>query len=302
MKKLSLMFLILISVLCYAQDLQPIPELSRRVTDLTSTLMTWEVDTLEKMLYEFEKEKGSQIVLLIIPTTNPEVIEEYSIRVAEKWKIGREEIDDGVIFIVAINDRSLRIEVGYGLEGILPDATAKYIIDNYILPNFRNGNYYIGIETGIELIISTIKEEPLPAPQIDESEYENYDFEVFNVPLFVILLTIFMLIGIVSPFILGQIWGRISSTLVAITVGLIFFDIFIGFILGFVNLFMSIFSLPVKANYSGSSYHSSSSTNDYSSNYSSSSYSDSSSSSGSDYSSFSGGGGSFGGGGASGSW
>ena len=114
--------------LASAQGLLPIPKLEARVTDLTGTLTAEQQSALEEKLAAVEARKGAQIVVLIVPTTHPEEIEQYSIRVVEQWKIGRAKVDDGVMLIVAKNDRRVRIEVGYGLEGALPDATANRII------------------------------------------------------------------------------------------------------------------------------------------------------------------------------
>ncbi|MGR8952832.1 MAG: TPM domain-containing protein, partial [Gammaproteobacteria bacterium] len=114
--------------------LVPLPDLSRRVTDLTATLNAAQRQALEAKLAAFEGRKGSQIAVLIVPTTQPEDIAQFGIRVADAWKIGREKVDDGVILIVARNDRRLRLEVGYGLEGAIPDAVAKRVIAEIITP------------------------------------------------------------------------------------------------------------------------------------------------------------------------
>src|SRR5688572_28329893 len=110
----------------------PVPALTARVTDLTTTLSAQQRAALEERLAAFEARKGSQIAVLIVPTTAPETIEQYAIRVAEQWKVGRKGIDDGAILLVALKDRALRIEVGYGLEGVLPDAVAKRIVEEVI--------------------------------------------------------------------------------------------------------------------------------------------------------------------------
>lgn len=139
-----------------------VPSLKSHVTDLTETLSSMEISRLEQQLTDFEAKKGSQIALLIIPTTQPETIEQYSIRVAEVWKLGRKGIDDGVLLLVAKNDRTLRIETGYGLEGVLPDALARHIIDEIIVPKFRQGHFFGGLQAGVEQIISIIEGETLP--------------------------------------------------------------------------------------------------------------------------------------------
>src|SRR5574340_907947 len=124
-----------------------VPPLKSRVTDLTGTLSANEAVQLEQKLAAFEEKKGSQIAVLIVPTTQPETIEQYAIRVAEAWKLGRKGVDDGVLLLIAKNDRTLRIEVGYGLEGVLPDAIAKRIIDELIVPAFRQGDFAAGLRT-----------------------------------------------------------------------------------------------------------------------------------------------------------
>lgn len=141
-----------------------VPALKSRVTDLTGTLSAPQKTTIEQRLKAFEASKGSQIAVLIVPTTEPEAIEQYSIRVVDKWKLGREDVDDGALLLVAKDDRTMRIEVGYGLEGALTDATSKRIIAEIITPYFMNGDYFGGIQAGLRAMMKVIKGEPLPAP------------------------------------------------------------------------------------------------------------------------------------------
>lgn len=141
-----------------------VPPLKGRVTDLTGTLTKEQATSLEQMLQSFEARKGSQIAVLMVPTAEPETIEQYALRVAEQWKIGRKNVDDGAILVVAKNDRALRIEVGYGLEGALNDATANRIIREVIVPRFREGDFYGGINAGVDRMIRVIDGEPLPEP------------------------------------------------------------------------------------------------------------------------------------------
>ncbi|MET0152354.1 MAG: YgcG family protein [Candidatus Binatia bacterium] len=143
----------------------PVPALSGRVTDLTATLDSSAQASLENRLRAFELKRGSQIAVLIVPTTEPETIEQYSMRVAEAWKLGRKGVDDGAILLVATKDRTMRIEVGYGLEGVLNDATCKRIISEIITPEFRRGNFATGIEAGIDQMIRVIEGEALPTPE-----------------------------------------------------------------------------------------------------------------------------------------
>ncbi|MFZ5556005.1 MAG: TPM domain-containing protein [Pseudomonadota bacterium] len=143
----------------------PVPPLEARVTDLTGTLSAGQIRSLESRLAAFEAKKGSQVAVLLVPTTRPETIEQYSIRVADAWKLGRRGVDDGVLLLVAKNDRALRIEVGYGLEGALPDATARRIVSEIIVPRLREGDFYGGISAGVDRIIGVIEGEPLPPPK-----------------------------------------------------------------------------------------------------------------------------------------
>jgi uncharacterized protein len=147
-----------------AQNLQPVPPFEAHVTDLTGTLTAGQQAELDQKLAAFEQRKGSQVALLIVATTAPEAIEQYSIRVAAAWKLGRAKPDDGVLLLVALQDRALRIEVGYGLEGALPDAIARRIVDDTIKPLFRQGNVYAGVDAGLQQIMSVVDGEALPPP------------------------------------------------------------------------------------------------------------------------------------------
>jgi uncharacterized protein len=158
------LILLVASGLAIAQGLTAIPPLEARVTDLTGTLTAEQQASLEEKLQAFEARKGSQVAVLIVPTTKPEELEQYSIRVVEAWKLGRKNVDDGVLLIVAKNDRRMRIEVGRGLEGALPDITANRITDDTIAPLFKQGDFYGGISAGVEQIVRVIDGEPLPEP------------------------------------------------------------------------------------------------------------------------------------------
>ncbi|MBB4364080.1 uncharacterized protein GGD65_005134 [Bradyrhizobium sp. CIR18] len=271
-----------------------IPELTGRVVDQTGTLSSSNVAALSQRLRDFETRKGSQIAVLIVPTTQPETIEQFSIRVAEAWKIGRKKVDDGAILVVAKNDRHLRIEVGYGLEGALTDVTSRRIIDEIITPKFRAGDFGGGISDGVDRMIRVIDGEPLPVPSPTVSFGHLDDLA----PVFIV--TLFASIGVGGFFramlgrllgslvtggiIAGLTWLILGSFALAIAVGVL------GFIIGFVaDLFSAI--MPATGRSRGGSWSSGSSSGGWSSGSSSS-----------DSGSFSGGGGSFGGGGASGSW
>ena len=143
-----------------------VPALTGRVVDRTATLTPDQIASLDQTLKAFEQRKGTQIAVLIVPTTEPESIEQFSIRVAEAWKIGRKKIDDGALLVVAKNDRRLRIEVGYGLEGALTDVTAKRIIDEIITPKFRSGDFAGGVSDGVARMIAVADGEAPPPPKL----------------------------------------------------------------------------------------------------------------------------------------
>lgn len=150
--------------LATAQEVQ-VPPLSGRVVDAAGVLDATQKRALESKLEAFELRKGTQIVVLIIDSTVPEPIESFGIRVAETWKVGRKGVDDGLLIIVASGDRAMRIEVGYGLEGVIPDATAKRLIEEVFIPGFRAGDINQGLSAGLDRVMALIDGEPLPPPK-----------------------------------------------------------------------------------------------------------------------------------------
>jgi uncharacterized protein len=273
-----------------------VPALVGRVVDTTNTLSKSDIEKLNQRIRDFEGRKGSQIAVLIVPTTQPETIEQYSIRAAETWKIGRRKIDDGALLVIAKSDRKLRIEVGYGLEGALTDVTARRIIDEVITPHFRTGDFAGGIAAGITRMIGVIDGERLPPPAPEASHgLENGS----NAPV-IVFLALFG--AIFAGKLLGDLWGALVASAVAggavaavawFVFGSLMAALAFG---GFAFLFVLLMNcLPIKwsserGGYGGSSSGWSGGGGGWSSGSSSSS-SDSG-----------GGGGSFGGGGASGSW
>ncbi len=207
MKRL-LAFLPLLIVLCLPQfslAQQAVPALSARVIDQTRTFSSSEVASLDQVLSAFEKRKGSQLAILIVPTTAPESIEQFGIRVAEQWKLGRKKVDDGAVLIIAKADRTLRIEVGYGLEGALTDATSKRIIDGIIVPRFKQQDFYGGVLAGVQSIIAVVDGEPLPLPAKNEQFSEDDVYQV--VPAVFI-------VALILGGILRSILGRLNGALV----------------------------------------------------------------------------------------
>jgi uncharacterized protein len=148
----------------HADDLPAVPTLTRHVTDLTGTLTSPQIDQLDTQLTALEKQKGAQLVVLMVGTTEPDDFDDYSLRVAEQNKLGRKGVDDGVLLLIAKNDRRVRIEVGYGLEGAIPDAAAARITREYIAPKFRVNDYFGGISDAVGALTQLINGEPLPPP------------------------------------------------------------------------------------------------------------------------------------------
>jgi uncharacterized protein len=172
-RSLLVAFALVAATAAYAEV--AVPPLAARVTDLTNTLGPSERAALEQKLEAFEKRKGSQIAVLVVPTTEPEEIEQYSIRVVDAWKLGRKGVDDGALLLVAKDDRRLRIEVGRGLEGVVPDIAAKRIVADTITPRFRSGDFYGGIDAGVTQLIGLVDGEPLPEPKQDWSRQPRGD-------------------------------------------------------------------------------------------------------------------------------
>lgn len=142
----------------------PVPPLTGHVIDQTRTLSDADRSALEHQLSAHEASRGSQVAVLLVATTRPETIEQFALRVAEQWKLGRRTVDDGALLVVATEDRTLRIEVGYGLEGVLSDAISRRIISQVILPRFRENDLSGGIRAGVDAMLSTLRGEPLPPP------------------------------------------------------------------------------------------------------------------------------------------
>jgi uncharacterized protein len=188
-----------------AEPLVAVPPLVSPVTDLTGTLTAEQAAALDARLRAFEQDKGSQVAVLVVPTTQPEDVEQYAIRVAEAWKLGRKGADDGALLLVALQDRRVRIEVGYGLEGALPDATANRIIDEEIVPAFRRGDYYGGIAAGLDRVLRVIEGEPLPAPAVRSPAQ--------GVPGLFQLLPFLFVLALVGGSILRRLFGRVGGAL-----------------------------------------------------------------------------------------
>jgi uncharacterized protein len=182
-----------------------VPPLTGRVIDLTGTLSGGAVSSIEAKLADLETRKGSQIAVLIVPTTQPEEIEQYGIRVEDAWKLGRKGVDDGAYLIVAKNDRRVRIEVGYGLEGAMPDAIASRIVAETITPHFKLGDYDGGVEAGVDQMISVINGEPLPEP---DRKWEHHSNLGNLLPL--LLVVVFVASGVLRA-LFGRLFGSVAT-------------------------------------------------------------------------------------------
>ena len=274
-----------------------VPPLVGRVVDQTGTLSSGDIASLNQTIMAFQARKGSQIAVMIAPTTDGEAIEQYSLRVAEAWKSGRKKIDDGAVLVIAKNDRHLRIEVGYGLEGALTDVTTKRIIDEEITPKFKTGDFTGGVTAGLNKMIRVIDGEKLPAPEPPHWQHTGL-FDVSDMFNPFLLIPVFLLGGVMRSM-LGRLVGSVvSGGVVTLIAWLLFGSLIAAFIAGVIAFVFVLFndavtsSTPGRRGSAGSWSSGSSSGASWSSGGSSSS---SSSDSG-------GGGGSFGGGGASGSW
>ena len=223
-----------VATIAGAQPLVPVPPLTARVIDQTGTLQAADMAALDARLADLEARKGSQIAVLIVPTVQPEAIEQYSMRVAEAWKLGRADVDDGLLLLVAKDDREVRIEVGYGLEGAIPDATANRVISEYIVPRFREGDYAGGITAGVDRLIGLVDGEPLPAPRARG----NPDTSLENILPMIFVLS--LVLGGILRRVLGQFPGALTTGVVAGGVtwflagllGLSLFMAVVGFMVG----------------------------------------------------------------------
>nr|WP_245889873.1 TPM domain-containing protein [Fulvimonas soli] len=177
-----------------------VPRLARHVTDLTGTLTPSQVDQLDAKLVDLERRKGAQLVVLMVGSTQPDDIESYSLAVAEANKVGRKGSDDGVLLLVAKDDRRVRIEVGYGLEGAIPDAATARIIREYIAPKFRGNDYYGGISDAVGALTQLIDGESLPPP-VDGGERPHRGIDFGHA----------LLIGVFAAFFLRSLLGRIPA-------------------------------------------------------------------------------------------
>jgi len=271
--------LLLFAVLPAGADV-PVPQLRARVTDLTATLSQDQRAALEQKLAALEARKGGQVAVLLGPTTQPETVEQYAIRVFDQWKLGRKGTDDGILLLVAKNDRKLHIEVGYGLEGAIPDAIAKRVIDEDIVPLFKQGNFYGGISAGTDRVSKLIEGESMPPPRRTAAPGSGWSTETFFIGFIILAMASQLLHSL-----LGRFLGAGVAGVAAGIIGYVLAGLAAAAIIGLIAFVISLFIGATGRHGGGwSSGHS---------------WSGGGSPGGGG---FSGGGGSSGGGGASGSW
>jgi uncharacterized protein len=275
--KTSLAALIAIFIIASSNvraELVAIPALKTHVTDLTQTLTSEQQNHLEAKLSAFEQQSGSQVAVLIVASTQPEDIAQYSIRVVDAWKLGRAKPDDGLLILVAKNDHKMRIEVGYGLEGAIPDLTAKRVITEVMAPSFKQGDFYAGINNATDKLIALISGEQLPAP--NKQAAGNGGFE----NILPILLFGGLILGGILRAIFGNFFGgALNGGAIGMLAWLLGGGIFAAILFGLIAFVFTLIG-PVGLSQMGGGFGSGRSEGG----------------------GFSGGGGGFGGGGASGNW
>lgn len=270
----ALVAMLMFASLNVCAELLAIPALKARVTDLTQTLSAEQQSQLDAKLSAFEQQSGSQIAVLIVPSTQPEDIAQYSIRVADAWKLGREKPDDGLLILVAKDDHKMRIEVGYGLEGAIPDLTAKRIITEVMAPSFKQGDFYGGINNALDKLIALISGEQLPAPNKQSSD--NLSFE----NILPILLFGGLILGGILRAIFGNFFGgALNGCAIGVLAWLLGGGIFAAILFGVIAFLFTLIGPVGLSQMGGGGFGG-----------------------GRSGGGFSGGGGGFGGGGASGNW
>jgi uncharacterized protein len=233
LRHLALLALFFATVLAFAQELQQVPPLKAQVTDLAGVLDAGARSELENRLAAIEAASGSQVAILTMSTTRPEDIASYSIRVTDAWQLGRKGVDDGVLVLLAVADREVRIEVGRGLEGAIPDAIAKRIVEEAMTPRFRAGDLAGGLAAGVELIAKRIAGEPLPPPQRTARQREHGGLGGYLGVVFVAALVLGGLMraifgrvlgaGIAAGLVGGGVWLLSGALLIGLVAALIAF-------------------------------------------------------------------------------
>jgi uncharacterized protein len=249
MKRLLALLILLTYVLVVEAGTQAVavPLLSARVTDLTHTLTAQETDALEHKLATFEQKSGGQVVVLMLPTTQPETIEQFGIRVLDAWKLGRKGVDDSAILLIAKDDHRVRIEVGYGFEGTLNDATAHRIINEFILPQFKAGNYALGLTAGVDAILGLLGREAVaPATVTSDDGYKGFDLKGFGEQTLLFGAGLLAIGGAILRFFLGNLIGSGVVGVVAGGIGWWFTGSVLGALVGLIaGGFIAMFGMDL---------------------------------------------------------
>lgn len=219
----------------------PVPKLTGRVVDLTGTLAQPDRDAIAARLEAFEKSKGSQVAVLLVPALGRETIEEFATRVTDEWKLGREGVDDGVLFVVALKERRVRIQTGRGVQGVLTDALSRRIVSDIVTPRFRAGDFPGGIRDGVEGIIKAIEGEELPPPAPSASRAKpsgDGSLETF----FWLAFAVVPVAGMILRAMLGRFLGAsLTGGATGLAGWLLFGSLFAGGIAAFVAFLVVLF-------------------------------------------------------------
>ena len=245
LKALAAIYLIVFAALGVgAQQVQPVPPLTARVIDTSGTLKPDEIAALDAKLAALEKDKGSQLVVLMVPTTAPEDIAAYAQRVGDTWKIGRRNVGDGILLVVAVKDRRVRIAVAKTLEGAVPDIAASHIIEDAITPHFRQGQYAQGLEAGVDQIAARVRGEELPpvaAPQQQRGGGQDNSFGLLELGLM-----LFIALPIVNALSRGIFGRKLGALMTAVGMGGLAFvvttSIALAVVAGVIALLYGLFS------------------------------------------------------------
>ena len=245
LKALAAIYLIVFAALGVgAQQVQPVPPLTARVIDTSGTLKPDEIAALDAKLAALEKDKGSQLVVLMVPTTAPEDIVAYAQRVGDTWKIGRRNVGDGILLVVAVKDRRVRIAVAKTLEGAVPDIAASHIIEDAITPQFRQGQYAQGLEAGVDQIAARVRGEELPpvaAPQQQRGGGQDDSFGLLELGLL-----LFFALPIVNALSRGIFGRKLGALMTAVGMGGLAFvvttSIALAVVAGVIALLYGLFS------------------------------------------------------------
>lgn len=242
---LVLIAIALATLAAHAQPLQPVPPLTARVIDTSGTLQPAQIAALDAKLAALEQDKGSQVVVLMVPTTAPEDIAAYAHRVGDSWKIGRREVGDGLILLVAVQDRRLRIEVAKALEGAVPDIAASHIINEAITPHFRAGDFAAGIDAGVDQIAARIRGEPLP-PVTAPGQRGAPGSPLDGIGLFELLVLMFILVPVINAFARAIFGRKLGALATGVGVGGLAFVVTASLLLaiaaGVIALLFALFS------------------------------------------------------------